>query len=511
MFPKRLSTARQRAPGAGRATRLTLKAIGLGYLLACTPTSQAGNTAPQVMTLEQCIDTSLEKSRRRAVSRFAVAMAEAQHRQALAAYWPQLSLGAAVERQDESANFIFPNRSIPVPAQSVTIPLGGSLPVTIPGVGTIPLNSFEVPAQTINVPAQEVILQNRDSAFASVSAAWLLYDGGLRKGRREQGQGLVEMMKEESRRTDLELNDSVTRLYYGAILAGQLHRLGRDTLERMETTLSLTEILYKEGSGTVKKTDYLDNTVMVESLRSMVALLEKNEAMAQAALANTIGLPWETSVQPADSEINYEPFAENLNNLVGAAYRFSPDWARVEAGLHAAEGAVRSARSGHAPKLALTGGLHKWWNEANTGSATEVNKEGWSVGIGLQIPLFDGFLTRNRVAETRARLDQIREQQILLKDGIALLIKDTFLGLTAAQKAHEATLLAMNAAVENRDLNIRAYKNELVETEKVIRAQLMEALMSASHYRTLYDHVALQSQITLLVGTEVLKRINPTH
>ena len=69
----------------------------------------------------------------------------------------------------------------------------------------------------------------------------------------------------------------------------------------------------------------------------------------------------------------------------------------------------------------------------------------------------------------------------------------------------------MNAAVENRDLNVRAYKNELVETEKVIRAQLMEALMSASHYRTLYDHVALQSQITLLVGTEVLRRIDGTH
>ena len=245
MFSKPLSTARAGAPRAGSATHRTLNAIGLGCLLACTPASRAGATAPQVMTLEQCIDTSLEKSRRRAVSRFAVAMAEAQHRKALAAYWPQLSLGAAVERQDENANFIFPNRSIPVPAQSVTIPLGGSLPVTIPGVGTIPLNSFEVPAQTINVPAQEVILQNRDSAFASASAAWLLYDGGLRKGHREQGQGLVDMMKEESRRADLELNDSVTRLYYGAILAGQLHRLGRDTLVRMETTLSLTETLYK--------------------------------------------------------------------------------------------------------------------------------------------------------------------------------------------------------------------------------------------------------------------------
>jgi hypothetical protein len=57
-------------------------------------------------------------------------------------------------------------------------------------------------------------------------------------------------------------------------------------------------------------------------------------------------------------------------------------------------------------------------------------------------------------------------------------------------------------------LNTRAYENELVETEKVIRAQLMEALMSAQHYKTRYDNLALQSQISLLVGREVLKKLN---
>ena len=65
----------------------------------------------------------------------------------------------------------------------------------------------------------------------------------------------------------------------------------------------------------------------------------------------------------------------------------------------------------------------------------------------------------------------------------------------------------MQAARENRELNIRAYQNELVETDKVIRAQLIEALMSAQHYKTRYDHIALQSQLNLVVGTEVLKQL----
>jgi outer membrane protein len=221
-----------------------------------------------------------------------------------------------------------------------------------------------------------------------------------------------------------------------------------------------------------------------------------------------MGLSWDTSIKPADKEMPYTPYAENLDGLVSTAYQFSPDWAKVEAGIRAAQGQVRTANSEYYPKLAVTGELHKWWNDYSAGIATDRNKEGWTAGVGLEIPIFSGFLTMNKVAETRARVDKIKEDQFLLKEGIGLQIKDVFLGLQAAQKSYQATLDAMTAAAENRDLNTRAYQNELVETEKVIRAQLMEAMMSAQHYKTRYDHLALQSQMALLVGTEVLKKLH---
>jgi len=145
--------------------------------------------------------------------------------------------------------------------------------------------------------------------------------------------------------------------------------------------------------------------------------------------------------------------------------------------------------------------------------ATDNNKTGWVVGLGMELPVFDGFLTRHRVAEARARLEQLKEQRFLLREGLGLQIKDLFLSIDAARKAHDATLAAMNAASENRDLNIRAYQNELVETDKVIRAQLTEALMSAQFYKNCYDYATLQSQLTLVVGTEFVRRLEgePRH
>lgn len=452
-----------------------------------------GELSLKGIDLGACIEKALENNRRRPASRYAVEMAEAQHRQTLAGYWPQINARSGYQRMDEFSNFIFP-------ASTMSMPMGGNIPVTIPGVGAIPVSAFPI-------PEQDVKLMDRDSYRASLEAQLLLYDGGLRKGYRQQTDGLVEMMKQESRRTDLEIMDSVKRLYWGAVLAAKIYQIGRDAMARMETTLNLTETMYKEGSGRVKKTDWLDNKVMVESLRAMIALLEKNELMAQAALANTMGLPWNYSVTPADREMPFTPFVDRLDGLVGTAYEFNPDWARVEAGLHGAEGAVQTAESGHYPKLALTGDLFKWWNDYDGGMATERNKEGWNVGIGVEIPIFSGFLHTNKVAEALARVAKIKEEQFLLQEGIGLRIRDIFLSLSAAEKSYQATLDAMKAAEENRDLNTRAYQQELVDTEKVIRAQLMESLMSAQHYKALYEHVALQSQLTLVVGTEIMKKL----
>jgi hypothetical protein len=39
-----------------------------------------------------------------------------------------------------------------------------------------------------------------------------------------------------------------------------------------------------------------------------------------------------------------------------------------------------------------------------------------------------------------------------------------------------------------------------VETEKVIRAQLFESLMTAQYLKARYDQVAIESQISLVVG-----------
>ena len=82
----------------------------------------------------------------------------------------------------------------------------------------------------------------------------------------------------------------VTQMYYGAILATELKKLGQETRERFDVTLELTEQLYQTGTGTVKRTDFLRTSVIVSNIVAVLELLNSNEALTKSALVNAMGL-----------------------------------------------------------------------------------------------------------------------------------------------------------------------------------------------------------------------------
>ena len=494
-------------------------------VLACAIAhTQSASEGKQTLSLSECLRTAMERNHSRPASQFAVAMAEAQHRQALAAYWPQISAKGGLDEMSSSPNFIYPASAMEIPSQTVNIP-GGTATVTIPanafGPGFPPV-SLQMPvsfpgqtvttsAQVFPIPAQNVKLMSPLTESVSGDFKWLLADGGMRKGLREQSQGALDVAHAEVRRTDLELTENVTRLYYAAVLARQLHHLGQDTLDRMEATLTLTESLYQDGTGTVNKTDYLDNKVMVESVRSIVAPLEANEAEAEAALAYTIGLSWKSSVMPRDETLPYVAYNGDLDKLVANAYLFNPDWAETDAGLRALEGQRLTAASGYYPSVGLKGELHRMWNSYDGGLSTSNNKQGWSVDLGVEIPIFNGFLTRERVAEARARINQLKEKKLLLAEGLGLEIRSMFLNLEANEKVVKAEQDAATSAKDDTELTWRGYQSGLVATEKVIRAQLQQALVTAARDKAEYDHLALEAGIDLVVGKSIQDQLSEGH
>ena len=239
---------------------------------------------------------------------------------------------------------------------------------------------------------------------------------------------------------------------------------------------------------------------MVESLRSAVAFLEKNEEMAQAALANTMGLPWTESIRPAVSEVPFTPYAGNLENLVAAAYQFSPDWAKLEAGIRAAQGAVQTAKSGHYPKIAVTGELHKWWNDYDAGMATDQNKEGWSIGIGMEIPIFDGFRTSARTEQAivdHQRVVTIRQKA---EEGLRLQVQSLELRMAEARKRIDGQVRSLSQAQKAVQIAQTRFKSGVGTQLELMDTQVAMTRTQTNYAQGIYDYLVARAEWENAVG-----------
>ncbi|WP_155317718.1 TolC family protein [Desulfosarcina alkanivorans] len=478
----------------GWYTRIWIRTLffNISFLLFfCGPTFGSETLSGQIignairnLSLEDCLEIALTKNRQRQISESAIKIAEAQHQQVLSTYWPQLSLKMNANRLDESPNLIFPE---------------STMALTVQGPGPTPIQS------NVTVHEIDVKLMDRDSLISSVGLVYPIYMGGKRTAMSKQASTGVNIAKEAARKTDLQIVLNTKKLYYGAVLATSLHKLGRETLDRLNVLLELTEMLYKTGTGTVMKTDFLRTQVIVTTIRSSVALLASNEELAKAALSNAIGLSWREHVVPAANEIPFVPFNVELDELISNAYQFNPEWSKLKLALEAAEAGIKEARSGYFPTIALNGNLSRIDNSYDAGIMSDKNIKSWNIGISMQLPLFRGFRTKNEIREATARFEKKKQEKLYFKEGLGLLVKDTFLQLARAQEQVMATGESLASARENRKLNVRAYQNELAETKEVIEAQLLEPFISAQYLKARHDHAVSRSRLDFIIGNEILE------
>jgi outer membrane protein TolC len=444
----------------------------------------------QPLTMEECIQIALENNRQRPAAKMNVATAEARHGQALSAWYPRFTLNSRYTKTDEPPNFVFPSETSSY---------------QISGVAPVPVTT------QVNIPEKDITVMGTKTLVHGLEMKFPLFTGGIRKsGERQAGAG-VRAAREELRKSELRVIHQVERSYFGVVAARNLRRIVEETRIQLETTLELTERLYTRGSGKTKKTDFLRNKVMVETAWAGVAEMQGNEAAAKAALVTCLGLAWNTPIEVASQEIPAPALPLSLEQTVATAFRFNPDWAAFKAGLAAAEAAITGARGGNLPKLALFGNLHAIHSDLDSGIMSPKNKHGWALGIGLEVPVFDGNLTLNQIREARARLQKLEHEKILLREGIALQIQSLFFKAQAAHRQVTHWRSGLAAAVENRELNIRAYQDELVETKDVIESQLTEAAMKMALENALFAQASLRSELAFVVGDALQSWFRQDH
>lgn len=463
--------------------------------------------------LEQAIEIGLNNNIEKKISYQAAAIAESQYQEALSARWPSVTLQGGFQHRDEAPMFVFPSTNMPLgglvgplqgaaslAAQQQALAMNPAL--TQPQLAQIGAAAAAQVPSNITVPQQNVKLLNQNTSTASLQLMYPLYTGGKISSLISQAGFGKEIAQEEMRRTNLQVVQDVKRYYYAAQLTKNLTETANNTVELLSVTRDLTKKIYEGGSPTVNKLDFLKTELAVSYAKSVEADFAARHKSAVAALVNAMGLPWDSQVtvnegMGAKLQVNPE-----MDALVRQANEFNPQIGVLKLAVKVADAKIDEARSGHLPQVAITADATRYFNSYDAGLANDVNKDSWTISVGMSLPIFDGWRTTSQVNTAKLQREQMQERQKLVEQGIAALVKNLFIEFDSARKQIDISEQASHVASENVDLTSRAFEIGASKPQDVIEAQILQAVINGNLLRAKHDQLLKLAEIDYVLGTE---------
>src|SRR4029450_13961685 len=112
----------------------------------------------------------------------------------------------------------------------------------------------------------------------------------------------------------------------------------------------------------------------------------------------------------------------------------------------------------------------------------------WSVQLSLNIPIFDGFRTTNRVQETLHNYYNIKALEEDRRQQIALEVEQSYLRVVETQERIRATESAAKAAKENLDLAQGRYQVGVGSIIEITDAETLYTDAQTTYIGTVYEY-----------------------
>jgi outer membrane protein TolC len=179
-----------------------------------------------------------------------------------------------------------------------------------------------------------------------------------------------------------------------------------------------------------------------------------------------------------------------------------------EAQRRASDQLIATARRGHLPDVVFDA-FYGRRNSSGRGESAFPLQPAWQAQVSLNIPIFDGFRTTNRVEETLHNYYNIRAQEEERRQQIALDVEQSYLRVVETQERIIATEAATRAAKENLDLAQGRYQVGVGSIIEVTDAETLFTDAQTNYVRTLYDYKIADAQLARAMGDNRVGVLKP--
>ena len=338
-----------------------------------------------------------------------------------------------------------------------------------------------------DAPAVPVQFGVTYSGNAAATVNQLLYSASLNVGLRAAAT-YRELAQRTTQATKVTVAEQVAKAYYGVLVARERSKLLDLNIGRLDTLLRDTRALNKQGF--VEKLDVQRLEVQANNLRADRQNVENLIQLSYALLKFQMGLKINEEITLTE-QLQERNLAE-LESLIAPdptfQYSSRVEYSTLETQTKLAHLDIELSQKGYYPTLSafVNYGYNNGRNKIGDMFSTP-----WlnfsTVGLSLQIPVFDGFLKKYQIAQKRITLQKAQNSGELLKNAIDLQIRQSSITLNNGFQTLQTQQRNRDLAAEIVRVTRIKYKEGVGSNIEVLNAETSLRESQTNYFASLYD------------------------
>jgi outer membrane protein len=281
-----------------------------------------------------------------------------------------------------------------------------------------------------------------------------------------------ETEKASSFGTDSVRNELVSKtalVYYRLYQSRRLVDLASKSLEVARAQQEQVETLRE--AGRVRPVEATLARTATQRAQHQLQVAQEQKNLSEIELRQLTGLPETVTIETSAPQIENPAFSLPADTLYQQALERTPEILQSEASARAKEFHVEAEKGERLPKADIIG-QYALFSRANNYADyfNRFSRNNFLLGLSFQVPLFDGFRTSSRVAQSKKEVSEARYRVESLKSDLRLTIERC---LSALRIAHGALELAQSEAAAARE-TIRVNET-LLEAGKISPQDMEES------------------------------------
>ncbi|MBZ0272496.1 TolC family protein [bacterium] len=435
------------------------------------------NAFAQSFTLDDAIAHALENNKRLAAAREEIEAAEARLSGAWAPIYPRVDIEAGYTHISD------------VP----TIDIEGldlSALSAFPGAPEIP--PFE----------EHKKMGDEDNYRAEVKARQLLFGSGQALAGMRAAKAATRAAREQVAADENEIARDVALAFYNVLLAREVLVARQEALSTSEAHLA--DVRTRLSFGAATRLELLQSELDASNRRPEVREAQNALAIATTGFKSLIGYDLDAPIA-IDGDLGDLAPVPAYPEAFATATSHRPELAALSAGIDARDHEAWARTAGMLPKVVALGsyGYQKpWYFEEDW-------KTVWTVGVGVTIPVFDGFAAWSGRKEALAGMRKLEKERAAAREGIDLQVRRALLDLSEIEPRVRETAENLARAKEIHEIAAASYKLGAITNLELLDAQLAVTAAATARAKALFDYQTARVRLISASGAPLTKEATP--